>query len=260
METVGDGLSFEKVWLMFQESGRKFDRQMEESRQKFEREMGESRQKFDREMEESRQKFGREIEESRREMKELREQMQETDRRMQETDRQMQETDRRMRETDIRIQKTEGIVRRNGKQMGDLHRKFGNLAEHLVAPGISRRFNEMGYRFGAIAPGGQRILDANGNIRAEIDLLLENGTFIMAVEVKIDPALKDIPHHIKRLEILREHRDGLGDSRKIQGAIAGAIFDSEVKKAALDAGLFVVEQSGDTIRIDVPHGFSPREW
>jgi hypothetical protein len=32
-------------------------------------------------------------------------------------------------------------------QMGGLHRSFGELAEHLVAPGIVSRFNELGYHF-----------------------------------------------------------------------------------------------------------------
>lgn len=28
----------------------------------------------------------------------------------------------------------------------------------------------------------------------------------------------------------------------------------------IEAGLFVIEQSGDTMKIDVPEGFQPREW
>ena len=48
--------------------------------------------------------------------------------------------------------------------------------------------------------------------------------------------------------------------RKIQGAIAGAIFGSEEKKAVIEAGLFVIEQSGDTMKIKVPQDFVPREF
>ena len=91
-------------------------------------------------------------------------------------------------------------------------------------------------------------------------MLLENGDAIMAVEVKAQPAVKDIAHHLKRLEILREHRDKLNDRRKILGAIAGAMFGGPEKEATLEAGLFVIEQSGDTMKIDVPDGFVPREW
>jgi len=174
------------------------------------------------------------------------------------------ETERVMKENDERRQKewekTEKIVRRNSKQMGDLHRRFGQLAEHLVAPNIHKRFNELGYHFGSHSPGGIRIFDERGNTKTDIDLLLENGETIMAVEVKAKPAVKDVEHHIKRLELLREHRRGINDKRTIQGAIAGAIFGSDEKTATLEAGLYVVEQSGDTMKIDVPDGFVPREW
>jgi len=91
-------------------------------------------------------------------------------------------------------------------------------------------------------------------------LLLENGETIMAIEVKAKPAVKDVEHHIKRLELLREHRRGINDKRTIKGAIAGAIFGAEEKAATLEAGLYVIEQSGDTMKIDVPDGFIPREW
>jgi len=118
----------------------------------------------------------------------------------------------------------------------------------------------MGYHFGGIASGGFKIEDPQGRELTEIDLLLENGETIMAVEVKTKPAVKDVEHHIKRLEILREHRNKLNDKRKVQGAIAGAIFGTEEKKAVVEAGLYVIEQSGDTMKICVPQDFVPREW
>jgi len=156
--------------------------------------------------------------------------------------------------------KTEKIVNRNSRQMGDLHRRFGELAEHLVAPSIHKRFNELGYHFGRCSPGGTKIFDEQGKTKTEIDLLLENGETIIALEVKAKPATKDVEHHIKRLEILRDHQRGINDKRTIKGAIAGAIFGLEEKKATVEAGLYVVEQSGDTMKIDVPDDFVPREW
>jgi hypothetical protein len=180
-------------------------------------------------------------------------------------DRQRQMEDReRQKEAELqakeRMKETDRFLKRIGKQMGDLHRRFGQLAEHLVAPNINKRFNELGYHFGSYSPGGQRIENEQGKILTEIDLLLENGKTIMAVEVKVKPALKDVEHHIKRLEILSEHRRKINDTRKVQGAIAGAIFGIEEKKAVIDAGFFVIEQTGDTMKIEVPDGFVPREW
>jgi len=164
------------------------------------------------------------------------------------------------KETDQRWEETKRMIEENGRQIGGLHRSFGQLAEHLVAPNIHKRFNDLGHHFGEVSPGGLRIFDENGKTKTEIDLLLENGETIIAVEVKTKPAVKDIEHHIKRLEILRDHRRGINDKRKIIGAIAGAIFGTEEKKATLDAGLYVLEQSGDTMKIEAPEGFVPKAW
>jgi Holliday junction resolvase len=166
-----------------------------------------------------------------------------------------------LQEVSASLKETERIVKRNGKQMGELHRRFGQLAEHLVAPGIAKRFNELGYKFSAMAPKGQKIFDAKtGKIKTEIDLILENGKTIMAVEVKTRLVIQDVEHHIRRLEILSDHRRGINDQRKVQGAIAGAIYEDDVKKAVSEAGFYVIEQSGDTMKIDMPDGFIPREW
>ena len=209
------------------ERDEKFEREKRESAEKFEREKKESAEKFEREKRESDEKFRREKNVADKELMEIKR-----------------------------------IVRRNSKQMGELHQRFGQLAEHLVAPGIAKRFNELGYHFNAMLPKGQKIFDEKtGKIRTEIDLILENGKTIMAVEVKTRPVIQDVEHHIKRLEILRDHRRTIiNDQRKVQGAIAGAVFEDDVKKAVREAGMYVIEQSGDTMKIDMPDGFIPREW
>ena len=166
------------------------------------------------------------------------------------------------KEANQRLKKTEQLIEDLGRQMGGLHNSFGELAEHLVAPGVVSRFNELGFHFDTIADRGLKLCDKNGNIKAEIDILLENSACIIAVEVKSSPRIEgkdcDIEHHKKRLTILREHRQG--DKRKILGAIAGAVFNKGVKEAILAAGLYVLEQSGDTMEIIVPEGFKPAEW
>jgi hypothetical protein len=62
------------------------------------------------------------------------------------------------------------------------------------------------------------------------------------------------------MEKLRRYADEHGDRRKLIGAVAGAIATGEVKAFAVKEGFFVLEQSGDTIRVSVPEGFKPREW
>jgi len=168
--------------------------------------------------------------------------------------------DRRMEKADRRMEKTERLFKKLGKQMGDLNNSFGEVAEHLVAPGIHARFNELGYHFGEVLPGGVKIYSEDGKIKTQIDLLLENDETVMAVEVKAKVNAKDVEHHLKRLEILRDFRHKKNDRRKIRGGIAGAVFGEIEKKAVIEAGLYVIGQTGDTMTIEVPDGFIPGEW
>ncbi|MCL2878354.1 MAG: hypothetical protein FWF13_06200 [Acidobacteria bacterium] len=172
----------------------------------------------------------------------------------------LMENRKQMEETDRLIRETQKEMRETGRRMGYLSNRFGELAEHLVAPGIGKRFNELGYRFESMASRGCEVFGDDGKVKTEIDILLENGETLIAVEVKSKPSVKDAEHHIKRLEILREARNRLHDKRKIMGAIAGAVFGAKEKDAACQAGLYVIEQSGDTMKIDMPQGFIPREW
>jgi hypothetical protein len=216
---TGEGLTFEKVWAMFQENERKWQEEKRENERKWKEERLESERKW------------------------------------------REESERRSEESERRSRKTERKIRETNRIVGDLSNRFGELAEHLVAPNIHKRFNELGYHFDAVAPGGYVIRNGeNGKVIAEGDILLENDKYIMAVEVKAKTHSKDIEHHIKRLEILRQYRNKHHDTRKIQGAIAGAIFGNAEKQAAIEAGFYVLEQSGDTVKMDIPEDFVPREW
>ncbi|MDR0376785.1 MAG: hypothetical protein LBH70_03235 [Spirochaetaceae bacterium] len=202
------GLTFEKVWAMFQETDRKF-------------------QETDR-------------------------QFKETDRKFQETDRQFKETDRQFKETDRKIKETDRKISKLGSRIGD-------LVEELIVPNILGKFNQLGYVFGKVAPN-VRYGDPLGRIIAEVDILLENGDTVLAVEVKTNLTDNDVRDHAARMKKLRCYADEHQDRRKLLGAVAGAIAAEEVKAFAVKNGFFVLEQSGDTVRICVPEGFKPREW
>ena len=206
---TGEGLTFEKVWAMSQETDRK---------------------------------------------------LQETSRIVQENAEQHRETAQELEETKRELKEAARIVKELGKQMGDLHNRFGELAEHLVVPSITQRFNEIGFHFDNVAPGGEKIFGENRKVLVEADIVLRNSDYIVAVEVKVKPDMEDVPKHIERMGILRNYWTNKGDRRKVRGAIAGAIFPKPVKKAAAKAGLYVLVQSGDTMKIDIPEDFVAREW
>jgi hypothetical protein len=186
---------------------------------------------------------------------------QETDKRFKESERLMrasrEETDRQLKETDRQLRESKKELDR---KMGELGNRFGELAEHLVAPNINEKFNALGYHFDAISSGRFKIADPDGKILAELDILLQNTECMIAVEVKSKVREKDIDEHAERLEVLRQWAGKHHDGRKIRGAMAGAIFDDKERRYALEAGFYVIVQTGDTVTIDVPEGFVPRDW
>jgi hypothetical protein len=195
-------------------------------------------------------------EKAEREMRELRESQQETERLMKES---QQETDRKMQETARVVEETSRRVKETSTSVGGLQNSFGELAEHLVAPNIEEKFNALGYHFKGFFSNA-KIKNEKKETIAEIDILLENDDHSVAVEVKSKPKMTDIADFKRRLEVLRKYKDESHDIRKIRGAIAGAVFENSVKKATLKAGLYVIEQTGDTVKINVPEGFKPKEW
>ena len=62
------------------------------------------------------------------------------------------------------------------------------------------------------------------------------------------------------MRILREHADLRGDKRLHYGAVAVAIIDESLRAYILKQGFYVIEQTGDTVRINVPEGFVARAW
>ncbi|MDR2662988.1 MAG: hypothetical protein LBC31_08335 [Treponema sp.] len=157
----------------------------------------------------------------------------------------MMETDKKFKETDRRI--------------GELGNRFGELAEHLVTPNIAEKFRALNYTFTRAGPDVE-FFSSDGKFLAEVDVWLENGDFAMAVEVKSKLRKDHVEAHIKRMGVLRAYMDERKDPRKLLGAMAGAIVPGELRSYVLKKGFYVIEQSGDTVKIEAPEGFKPRMW
>ena len=232
-----EGLTFEKVWAMFQETDRKFQENREQMKE------------TDRIV----QEVGRQQKETDRLMKETREQMKETDRQIQETGRQMKETGRQMKETDRQMKETD-------RRLGGLGNRFGEMIEHMVMPNLVAKFRELGFVFTKAYPHAT-IEDEKNNIVTEIDITLENGDKVMIVEVKSKPSTENITEHIERMHKVKAHANLHGDKRIFLGAVAGMIFNSNERIFALKNGFYAIEPSGDTFTITAPEGiYSPKEW
>jgi hypothetical protein len=135
---------------------------------------------------------------------------------------------------------------------------LGIVVEHLVLSNIKEKFNALGYVFTKTGID-IRIEDKDKKIIAEVDALLENGEYVLAIEVKTQLRVEHINEHIERMEKLRRYADDRGDTRKFLGAVAGAVVADNVKVYAQKKGFYMILQSGDTVTIEPPIG-SPREW
>ena len=184
---------------------------------------------------------------------------QETDRKFQELSRKMEETDRMMKETAQSMKETDRRMKETDRKIGELSNRFGELAEHLVVPSIKEKFNELNFTFEQVSQNIE-ITDMSGHCLAEIDILLENGDTVIAVEVKAKPNQKDVDIHAERMEVLRRRADARNDTRKFQGAIAGAIMTNEVRNYVHKTVFYAIEQTGETVKINIPKNFKPREW
>ena len=162
-----------------------------------------------------------------------------------ETDRQIKETGRQMKATDKRISELGG--------------RLGEIVEYIVSPHLENKFKRFGIDLDTIIR--EHTLEEPGKgIIAEVDVFLSNGEYVVAVEAKSKPNTKDVDEHVKRMKKLRGYADRHNDKRKYIGAIAGMVVTEQIKKYAFKQGFPVLTPSGDSMELECPEGFIPKEW
>jgi hypothetical protein len=144
--------------------------------------------------------------------------------------------------------------KRNPKNIGGLNNTLGSIVEHLLTPGLPKKFKKLGYSFDRIAT----YKFAEG-VYAQIDGMLENGEQAVAVEVKTTLRQADIDDHLVRMEKIRKYANEHGDKRQFMGAMAATITDENTRNCALNKGLFVIEPSGEDVKVTKPKG-EVRVW
>jgi hypothetical protein len=142
------------------------------------------------------------------------------------------------------------------KAIGGLSNTMGAVVERFMTAGLPQKFQQFGFAFGRVTTvkwaGGEN------NIYTEIDGLLENGDQAMVVEVKTTLRSEDVDDQLECMEKVRKYADLHGDKREFFGAIAATIIDTSSRTYALKKGLFVIEPSGEDVKITKPA--SERVW
>ena len=164
-----------------------------------------------------------------------------------------------LRENAEQMQVLREQMKETDRQICKLGNRFGDMIEHLVAPNMVKKFKKLGFAF-TKAHQNSKIYDRSNNTIAEIDIFLENGDTVIVVSVKAKPVKEDVDDHIHQMEVLRGYADEHRDTRKYYGAIAAAIMNDALRSYILKTGFYVIEQTGDTVKINIPEDFKPREW
>jgi uncharacterized phage infection (PIP) family protein YhgE len=147
-------------------------------------------------------------------------------------------------------------IKETRRNIGGINNTLGSLVEHIMTPDLPRKFKPLGFTFERITTVKWAV---EGSIYAEIDGLLENGAQAMVVEIKTTLREKDIDDHLARMERVRAYANDHGDTRQFLGAIAAAIAGKSAKEYALSKGFFVIEPSGEDVKITKPVS-DPRVW
>ncbi|MBF0175283.1 MAG: hypothetical protein HQL63_00330 [Magnetococcales bacterium] len=247
-ETNSSLQASKEAWdRQFQASKEAWDRQFQASKEIWDQRFLESRLESARWAQEAEARLERDLQETRRVMQESRA---ETERISRDTDRKFQETDRQFKETDQKIKEVSTLV-------GRLGGRWGEFVEGMVAPACETLFAERGFPIHRVSPRIKAKLPNNRHM--EIDLLVVNTDMVALVEVKSKPTHEDVQGHLSRLAEFKEFFPEYAH-RRVLGAVAGIVIEENVSRYAMNAGLFVLVQSGDTMLLANTATFTPLVW
>ncbi|NEQ49414.1 MAG: DUF3782 domain-containing protein [Leptolyngbya sp. SIO3F4] len=184
----------------------------------------------------------------------------EADRRFAEADRRAAESkaafDQRMAEADKRLARAEAIAAQANQSVNNLSSRWGRFVENIVAPAALRLFQERGM---AVQEVYQRVRSARGNLNLEIDILVVDDDVAVVIEVKSRLTQDSIRQVLRTLEQFKQAFPHY-DRYRLYGAVAAIEIDKDVDTYAYNQGLFVIQQSGDSVAISNTPDFKPRNW
>ncbi len=167
------------------------------------------------------------------------------------------ETDRILTE---KFQETDRILNEKFRETSDLVKNltdaWGHFVESIVEPSMIRIFGERGIEIDDVIQRYKRRKDGD---TMEIDLMGINGEYAVIVEAKSKLKVDDVEAFMKKLDKVKFFFPHIVD-KKILGGMAGIVVDNGVDKLVYRKGLFMLGQSGDTVKILNDEKFKPREW
>jgi hypothetical protein len=147
------------------------------------------------------------------------------------------------------------------ENVGGVNRSIGELVEILLVAHVWEKFPEYGLQR---AFRRLPVYDERNIPKAEVDILLVNSEWAMAVEVKKKVESEAVNEHIVRMKRIHKYPPAelkLHPKVKVLGAVAGGFVSPEGREAAHQEGFYVLELAGESVvRVPEPEGFKPKEW
>jgi len=134
--------------------------------------------------------------------------------------------------------------------------KWGRFVEGLVTPAAVKMFRERGIDVKYASTRNRVRQDGE---EMEADVLFENDEFAIVIEVKSTLSVEDINFYLEKLERFKEFFPRF-KKYKLIGAVAGIVIEEGADKYAYRKGLFVIAQTGETMKILNDGKFRPKVW
>jgi hypothetical protein len=163
------------------------------------------------------------------------------------------ETDRRL---DHVWANTSREVEKATKAVDALGSKWGRFVEGLLVPAVERLFQQRGITVDKVS---QRVKVRKNGREMEIDILAINQGYVVLIEAKSTLSVENVNEHLQNLRDFKFFFPEYAD-RKIIGAVAGIVIDAGADRYAYKCGLFVIGQSGETVKILNDKKFVPNAW
>jgi len=161
-----------------------------------------------------------------------------------------------VKETSKTVAETSKTVEKTSNAVYALAGKWSKFVEGLIAPAAERLFKERGIDVDGIY---QRVKRHKNGEEMEIDILATNGEYAVLIEAKSTLKIEDIKDHIERLKKFKSFFPEYSN-RKVIGALGGIVIEEGPDKYAYKQGLYVIAESGETIRILNDEKFNPKKW
>jgi hypothetical protein len=228
-------LTIEGVLKLFAESDRHFEERLEKQRLEFQAQLEQRRLEAEKQAEQRRLEAEKQAEQRRL------------------------ENEKKRIEAEKEQKKFESNLKKISKQIGELGSALGLYAEAQVRERIRELFKARGIHIPSVTYHYQ-MEDGKGEFLYEIDILLYDTEYTIAIEVKHHLKKDDVDEHLERLEKCSKVPPRGTNGKQMLGAVATMILSAEVEQYAKRKGLYVLKPSGETVKIANAKDFKPRVW